>query len=93
MLVPYCLCVASGLSRDGLDVLLPKVARVISRLSTFATEHAGLPCLGFTHLQPAQLTTVGKRAALWIQVGWPAPAPPPLATPGAGHGRGEPEEY
>lgn len=53
--------------RDGLDILLPKLARVISRLSSFAREHAGLPTLGFTHLQPAQLTTVGKRATLWMQ--------------------------
>lgn len=53
--------------RDGLDLLLPKLARVISRLSSFAQEHASLATLGFTHLQPAQLTTVGKRATLWIQ--------------------------
>jgi len=53
--------------RDGLDLLLPKLARVISRLSSFAREHASLATLGFTHLQPAQLTTVGKRATLWIQ--------------------------
>jgi len=53
--------------RDGLDLLMPKLARVISRLATFSKEQAGLPCLGFTHLQPAQLTTVGKRASLWLQ--------------------------
>lgn len=53
--------------RDGLDILLPKLARVISRLADFARTHCGLACLGFTHLQPAQLTTVGKRATLWIQ--------------------------
>jgi len=53
--------------RDGLDLLMPKLARVISRLAAFSKEQAGLPCLGFTHLQPAQLTTVGKRATLWLQ--------------------------
>ncbi|MFK7929085.1 MAG: adenylosuccinate lyase [Myxococcota bacterium] len=53
--------------RDGLDLLLPKVAGVIKQLSDFARSYADLPTLGFTHYQPAQLTTVGKRACLWIQ--------------------------
>ncbi|KAF9427163.1 adenylosuccinase ade13, partial [Podila epigama] len=53
--------------RDGLDILLPKLARVIQRLSAFAEQYKDLPTLGFTHFQPAQLTTVGKRATLWIQ--------------------------
>ncbi|CAJ0932812.1 unnamed protein product [Ranitomeya imitator] len=53
--------------RDGFDLLLPKLARVISRLSDFAEKYADLPTLGFTHYQPAQLTTVGKRACLWLQ--------------------------
>ncbi|KAF2642277.1 putative adenylosuccinate lyase Ade13 [Massarina eburnea CBS 473.64] len=53
--------------RDGLDLLLPKLATVIKKLSTFAKDNKSLPCLGYTHLQPAQLTTVGKRACLWIQ--------------------------
>jgi len=53
--------------RDGLNLLLPKLATVISRLADFAKEHRGLATLGFTHLQPAQLTTVGKRACLWLQ--------------------------
>ncbi|CAI6338291.1 unnamed protein product [Periconia digitata] len=53
--------------RDGLDILIPKLATVIEKLSTFARENKNLPCLGYTHLQPAQLTTVGKRACLWIQ--------------------------
>ncbi|XP_071106348.1 adenylosuccinate lyase-like [Haliotis cracherodii] len=53
--------------RDGFKILLPKLARCIERLSKFAREHKALPCLGYTHLQPAQLTTVGKRACLWIQ--------------------------
>ena len=53
--------------RDGLDILLPKLARVVDRLRAFALARADLPTLGFTHFQPAQLTTVGKRACLWIQ--------------------------
>ncbi|GAB6018681.1 hypothetical protein CHUAL_000357 [Chamberlinius hualienensis] len=53
--------------RDGIDILLPKIARCISRLGKFAEENRSLPTLGFTHLQPAQLTTVGKRACLWLQ--------------------------
>ncbi|KAI0207872.1 Adenylosuccinate lyase [Lamellibrachia satsuma] len=53
--------------RDAFDVIIPKLARCVDRLSKFAGEHRSLPCLGFTHLQPAQLTTVGKRACLWIQ--------------------------
>ncbi|XP_072127908.1 adenylosuccinate lyase [Mobula birostris] len=53
--------------RDGFDILLPKLARVIGRLADFAQQHAALPTLGFTHYQPAQLTTVGKRCCLWIQ--------------------------
>uniref|UniRef100_A0A8B9HSS2 Adenylosuccinate lyase n=1 Tax=Astyanax mexicanus TaxID=7994 RepID=A0A8B9HSS2_ASTMX len=53
--------------RDGFDILLPKLARVIDRLANFAEKNADLPTLGFTHYQPAQLTTVGKRACLWLQ--------------------------
>lgn len=52
--------------RDALDLLLPQLARVIHCLSQFADEFKSLPALGFTHLQPAQLTTVGKRATLWL---------------------------
>jgi adenylosuccinate lyase len=55
------------LIRNALDILLPKLARCISRLAAFAKTHKDLPALGFTHFQPAQLTTVGKRACLWIQ--------------------------
>ena len=55
------------MARDGLDILLPRLARCIHRLSSFAGQHATLPTLGWTHLQPAQLTTVGKRACLWLQ--------------------------
>ncbi|XP_076764752.1 adenylosuccinate lyase-like [Xylocopa sonorina] len=53
--------------REGFNILLPKLANVLSNLSKFAMEHRDLPTLGFTHLQPAQLTTVGKRATLWLQ--------------------------
>jgi len=53
--------------RDGLDLLLPKLAGAIHALAGFAAANAELPTLGFTHYQPAQLTTVGKRACLWLQ--------------------------
>jgi len=53
--------------REALSLLLPKLSILISRLTAFATAHASLPTLGFTHYQPAQLTTVGKRACLWLQ--------------------------
>jgi adenylosuccinate lyase len=53
--------------REALRLLLPRLALVISQLSEFARTWAELPTLGFTHLQPAQPTTVGKRACLWLQ--------------------------
>lgn len=53
--------------RDAFDIILPKLARCIQRLSVFAEDNKSLPCLAYTHLQPAQLTTVGKRACIWIQ--------------------------
>ncbi|CAN8030946.1 unnamed protein product, partial [Ixodes persulcatus] len=55
------------LLKEAITILLPKLARCIQRLSKFAMEYANLPTLGFTHFQPAQLTTVGKRACLWVQ--------------------------
>ncbi|PPR01193.1 hypothetical protein CVT26_016074 [Gymnopilus dilepis] len=53
--------------REGLGYLIRSLAVLISRLSSFAAQYRDLPTLGFTHFQPAQLTTVGKRATLWIQ--------------------------
>ncbi|MCI8343509.1 MAG: adenylosuccinate lyase [Clostridia bacterium] len=53
--------------RDGLDILLRKLVNVMEKLKNFALKHKDIPALGFTHLQPAQLTTVGKRATLWLQ--------------------------
>ncbi|KAF7274088.1 hypothetical protein GWI33_013232 [Rhynchophorus ferrugineus] len=52
--------------RDGLDILQYKIAAVIQNLAIFCEEFKSVPALGFTHLQPAQLTTVGKRATLWL---------------------------
>lgn len=53
--------------RQGLTYLIRSLAILISRLSSFAAQYRAIPTLGFTHFQPAQLTTVGKRATLWIQ--------------------------
>jgi adenylosuccinate lyase len=53
--------------RQALDVLRTKLLAVICELRNFAADYADLPTLGFTHYQPAQLTTVGKRATLWLQ--------------------------
>ena len=53
------------LIREGLTILRGRLVTAIDALATFAQRHAELACLGFTHLQPAQPTTVGKRAALW----------------------------
>ncbi|BBA53053.1 adenylosuccinate lyase [uncultured Fusobacterium sp.] len=53
--------------KDGLDIVKTKLVNVISEMSKFAMEYKDLPTLGFTHFQAAQLTTVGKRATLWLQ--------------------------
>ncbi|MBB4804922.1 adenylosuccinate lyase [Chryseobacterium defluvii] len=53
--------------RDGLLILKKKLVNVIKSLADFAIQYKDLPTLGFTHFQPAQLTTVGKRATLWLQ--------------------------
>lgn len=52
--------------RDALEVVRRKVLNVIANLAKFAEEYRSMPALAYTHLQPAQLTTVGKRATLWI---------------------------
>ncbi len=55
------------LLRDALTLIAGKLANAIDRLGRFAAEHRDRPTLGFTHYQPAQPTTVGKRATLWAQ--------------------------
>ena len=55
------------LMREGLSVLRTKVVDALRALRAFAVQWRALPTLGYTHLQPAQLTTVGKRASLWMQ--------------------------
>ena len=53
--------------KEGLALVRKRVVDVVRILSQFARKYKGLPTLAFTHFQPAQLTTVGKRATLWIQ--------------------------
>ncbi len=52
---------------EALKLVRKRLVNVIAKLSEFALEFKAMPTLGFTHFQPAQLTTVGKRATLWIQ--------------------------
>lgn len=52
--------------RDALQIVYRKLVTVIAQLSKFADDYKDMPALAYTHLQPAQLTTVGKRATLWI---------------------------
>ncbi|WP_379964068.1 adenylosuccinate lyase [Epilithonimonas sp. UC225_85] len=53
--------------RDGLLIIKKKLVNVMKNLAEFSIQYKDLPTLGFTHFQPAQLTTVGKRATLWLQ--------------------------
>ncbi len=53
------------LLRESLELVRDRLVAVIDRLAAFAAQYRDLPCLGFTHMQPAQPTTVGKRACLW----------------------------
>ena len=53
--------------RDALSLVRGKLINVLAKLAAFADEYKSLPTLGFTHFQPAQPTTVGKRATLWMQ--------------------------
>ncbi|HMH82674.1 MAG TPA: adenylosuccinate lyase [Gemmatimonadales bacterium] len=55
------------LMREGLQLLLGRVAAVLVALSKLARRYRDVPCLAYTHFQPAQLTTVGKRVTLWMQ--------------------------
>lgn len=52
--------------KEASEIILKKAAQVIKNLLDFAEKYKAMPCLAYTHLQPAQLTTVGKRATLWI---------------------------
>ncbi len=53
--------------KEGLELIKKKVIQVMKNLKEFSFEYRNMPTLAFTHLQPAQLTTVGKRACLWLQ--------------------------
>ncbi len=52
---------------EALELVQKKILNVLAQLETFALEYKDMPCLAFTHYQPAQPTTVGKRASLWAQ--------------------------
>ena len=61
-------CNAEAIMLDeALNIVLNKLVNVMDKLKNFALKYKDVPTLGFTHLQPAQLTTVGKRATLWLQ--------------------------
>jgi len=55
------------LMREGLELLLGRLAAVLVALAKLARRDRAVPCLAYTHFQPAQLTTVGKRVTLWMQ--------------------------
>ncbi|MCT4663133.1 MAG: adenylosuccinate lyase [Tissierellales bacterium] len=52
--------------KEGLKIIDKKMINLMDKMAKFANEYKNLPTLGFTHFQPAQLTTVGKRATLWL---------------------------
>jgi adenylosuccinate lyase len=52
---------------EGYELVEREIANVVAALAAFAKKHAAVPTVAFTHFQPAQFTTVGKRACLWIQ--------------------------
>ena len=53
--------------REALELIRKRLVVCIAKLTEFADEYKAMPTLGFTHFQPAQLVTVGKRATLWLQ--------------------------
>lgn len=54
------------LMKEGLQILSEKLLRLMDKMASFSLKYKDLPTLGFTHFQPAQLTTVGKRGTLWL---------------------------
>ena len=52
---------------EGLRLIHKKLVNLMDKLAQFALAYKDLPCLSFTHFQPAQPTTVGKRASLWLE--------------------------
>ncbi len=55
------------IQREGLNIIKGHLATLMDRMAKFAQEHAATPTLGYTHFQSAQITTIGKRASLWLQ--------------------------
>lgn len=53
--------------KEGMEIVRKKLVNVMDNMAKFARQYKNVPALGFTHFQPAQLTTVGKRACLWLQ--------------------------
>ena len=56
----------SIIEKEGMKLILSKLAQVLDNLRLFSEKYRSLPCLSYTHLQPAQLTTIGKRATLYM---------------------------